>query len=966
MSDRSSHKSVPPEPPAHPSDQGDDPGPPSTASRKPQSTTQEGSSAAGPRSSNAQLTVISARQPTGAVSPTRTVPPLESASQLEGEQLGQFLLQKFIGGGGMGVVFRALDTTLNREVAVKVLSRDQSADEEALRRFRNEAQSAARLNHENIAHVHFVGEDRGVHYIVFEFIEGTNLRDRVEQQGPLPLGEAVSYTYQIALALDHASQRDVIHRDIKPSNVLITNDGKAKLVDMGLARLNQVAHTDNELTASGVTLGTFDYISPEQARDPRSADVRSDLYSLGCSFFFMLTGRPPFPEGTVLQKLLQHQADHPPDPRTSRPELPVEVTWLLSRLLAKNPAQRFQLPGQLAHELARFGESLGLHLRADPTVLVQPQADGWLARWQHHLPWAVPLAALFLIVLVMDVIWSPSPVDPAIATLPPPTEVPTDTPTLPPSSAADTPAPLAPKPANVPPDVGPLTPPADRSVPRAPPIEPDDPTTAADDDADPGLLQRAADALRATLDVDELRARAAAVPPSQTDIGPPSTTLDRRDSNPNNATQQSVPPDDRSNAEPAPAADGRLVVSPTEQGENIYASLRAACNNAQDGDVIELRFNGQIIEEPITISNVSISIRAADDHRPVVAFRPKANPVEYPPSMVSVVGGQLRAANVHWELDLDVPGPWALFETRRAELLEFSQCSFTIRNASLDGTTFHPDVAFFDVKGSPGGARPSTEPADDSPVTIEREKCVARGEATFLRDNELQPLRLNWNNGLLATSERLLEAEGGSTEPRQSGGYLRLDLRHVTAMLQRGLALLTNSQDAPYQLPVEIHTDDCILATLSDPPLIEQRGSSDIDHYQNMIQWSGQRNFFTGYEIFWRIATEATAPAAEQMDFDAWQDSTANRMQATHNVSLAWRRLPGYDRPFSAHTPHDYTLTDDDRGRPNLAVGSALDGTDAGCLRRQISMLPIEPTESSRDVTPDDEFQPFQPEPSDD
>ncbi len=118
-----------------------------------------------------------------------------------------------------------------------MLSRDQASDEEALRRFRNEAQSAARLNHDNIARVHYVGEDRGVHYIVFEFIEGVNLRDRVEQAGPLPLAEALSYTYQVAEALDHASQRDVIHRDIKPSNVLITPDGRAKLVDMGLARL---------------------------------------------------------------------------------------------------------------------------------------------------------------------------------------------------------------------------------------------------------------------------------------------------------------------------------------------------------------------------------------------------------------------------------------------------------------------------------------------------------------------------------------------------------------------------------------------------------------------------------------------------------------------------------------------------------------------------------------------------------
>lgn len=199
-----------------------------------------------------------------------------------------------------------------------------------------------------------MGEDRGLHYIVFEFIEGVNIRDLVEQRGPLPLEESLSYTYQIALALEHASSRAVIHRDIKPSNVLIAMDGKAKLVDMGLARLNQVAHTD-DLTASGVTLGTFDYISPEQARDPHHADVRSDLYSLGCSFFYMLTGRPPFPEGTVLQKLLQHQGDHPPDPRGVRPELPGEVTHIVSRLLAKNPAQRLSAAGRIDRRVGLAG-----------------------------------------------------------------------------------------------------------------------------------------------------------------------------------------------------------------------------------------------------------------------------------------------------------------------------------------------------------------------------------------------------------------------------------------------------------------------------------------------------------------------------------------------------------------------------------------------------------------------------------
>ena len=236
-----------------------------------------------------QPTVIT-KTPSLAQYPISGLHPRDMGRLLEGERLGHYELLEYVGGGGMGAVFRSHDTMLNRTVAVKVLSQEQSSDEETLRRFQNEAQSAARLDHENISRVHYVGEDRGWHYIVFEFIEGINLRDSVGQRGPLPLFDAVSYTLQISDALMHASRRDVVHRDIKPSNVLITPDGRAKLVDMGLARLHQVEPQGNDLTASGVTLGTFDYISPEQARDPRSADVRSDIYSLGLYSVFHANG----------------------------------------------------------------------------------------------------------------------------------------------------------------------------------------------------------------------------------------------------------------------------------------------------------------------------------------------------------------------------------------------------------------------------------------------------------------------------------------------------------------------------------------------------------------------------------------------------------------------------------------------------------------------------------------------------
>ena len=321
----------------------------------------------------------------------------------------------------MGAVFRATDTMLNRTVAVKVLPRDQGQDEETVKRFRNEAQSAARLDHENIARVYFVGEDGGWYFIVFEFIEGQNLRDLVADQGALSLEQSLNITLQLAAALDHAARREVVHRDIKPSNVLLTDNGRAKLVDMGLARLQPMRTGQDDLTASGVTLGTFDYISPEQARDPRTADVRSDIYSLGCTLFFMLTGRPPFARGTVLQKLLSHSAEPPPDPRSLRPDLPDDILPVLNKMLAKSPADRYGSPGELMGELLLLAERLGLPttIRAEPVwIPAGRQRPHGLVR---HLPWLVPISLMVASLLLFDSAWLAGKAEP---TEPTPYEVP--------------------------------------------------------------------------------------------------------------------------------------------------------------------------------------------------------------------------------------------------------------------------------------------------------------------------------------------------------------------------------------------------------------------------------------------------------------------------------------------------------------------------------------------------------------
>ncbi len=302
---------------------------------------------------------------------------------------------------------------LARSVALKILAPEHAADNETVARFQNEAQSAARLDHENIARVYYVGEDRGLHYIVFEFIEGVNVRDLVASRGPLPLGEAISYALQVADALAHASERNVVHRDIKPSNLLITPAGQAKLIDMGLARLRE---TDSavDLTASGVTLGTFDYISPEQARDPRNADVRSDIYSLGCTLFYMLTGRPPFVGGTMLQKLLQHQGDQPPELQQFRPELPDEVNRILRKMLAKDPRHRYATPTELVDDLIVVARAAGLRPTAPGGRTWAVHRTSIAPSYYRHLPWVISLVALIMIVIVLDRLWPylPGPANP--------------------------------------------------------------------------------------------------------------------------------------------------------------------------------------------------------------------------------------------------------------------------------------------------------------------------------------------------------------------------------------------------------------------------------------------------------------------------------------------------------------------------------------------------------------------------
>ncbi|VTR90964.1 serine threonine protein kinase : Putative serine/threonine protein kinase OS=Gemmata sp. Wa1-1 PE=3 SV=1: Pkinase [Gemmata massiliana] len=344
---------------------------------------------------------------------------------IAGRRLGHFELIEAIGSGGMAAVLKARDLELGRIVALKILPPEAARDPESVTRFKQEARSAAKLDHENVARVYFCGEDQGLNFIAFEFVEGDNLRVIIDRRGQLPPGECVRYMMQVAAGLNHAGERGVVHRDIKPSNILITPDGRAKIVDMGLARYLGSELVNGTVTQSGVTLGTFDYISPEQALDPRRADVRSDIYSLGCTFYHALTGRPPVPEGTAARKLRAHQEDDFLDPRELNPAISDELAAVLARMMMKSPGARYQTPNELISHLKGLAERLHVAdpLAHDSATKAVPAELRLLPQTPRIRPWwvlavvAVALAVVAFLVSTGDP--GPAPGIPGLASTQP-------------------------------------------------------------------------------------------------------------------------------------------------------------------------------------------------------------------------------------------------------------------------------------------------------------------------------------------------------------------------------------------------------------------------------------------------------------------------------------------------------------------------------------------------------------------
>src|SRR3954471_10157341 len=322
--------------------------------------------------------------------------PASTSSQMIGTVLsGRYRLEAKLGSGGMSTVYLPRDETLDRAVAGKVMHREMSEQADQLERFRQEARAVAKLSHPNVVAVIDAGEDKGHPYIVFEYVEGETLKQRIARLGALDTQEALAYAIEIARGLTVAHARNMVHRDIKPQNVLIDADGRAKLTDFGISRQLE----QDGMTATGRVLGTTDYVAPEQAMG-MGVDPRSDIYSLGVVLYEMLIGQVPFHADSQVGVAMKHVNEELPDVQRRRPEVSAAVALVVERATAKDPSERYQQVSEMIDDLetaleveaARAGSTTGEATSVLDAVPPPQRKLSTRARWS----WAGVIALLLI------------------------------------------------------------------------------------------------------------------------------------------------------------------------------------------------------------------------------------------------------------------------------------------------------------------------------------------------------------------------------------------------------------------------------------------------------------------------------------------------------------------------------------------------------------------------------------------
>ena len=294
------------------------------------------------------------------------------AGKYKGFFLGKFKLLGHLGSGGMSSVYLARHIVSDQLRAIKVLPRKKVADKSYLDRFYQEARIAASLNHPNVVRIYDICEEDGVHYMVMEYAKGEDLLELVNRTGPLKFADAARYIADACEGLKHAHEKELVHRDIKPANLLLGENQDVKLLDLGLALVNQEDEESLTLLYNEKVMGTADYLAPEQAINSHGVDLRADIYSLGCTLYFLLVGHPPFPKGTLAQRIANHQSVEPPSLTTLREDVPESLLEIVEAMMCKDSDERLQSCDDVQAALEHFLASEDI---PDTVTLIEPESD---------------------------------------------------------------------------------------------------------------------------------------------------------------------------------------------------------------------------------------------------------------------------------------------------------------------------------------------------------------------------------------------------------------------------------------------------------------------------------------------------------------------------------------------------------------------------------------------------------------
>ena len=745
----------------------------------------------------------------------------------QGVRIGQLEVEARIGSGGMGAVFRAVDLELSRKVALKVLHPTIAADPSLAARFRNEARACAQLSHDNIARVFFSSEENGVHFIAYEYADGLTLKQLIDQRGVLTSEVTVNYAIQATLALNHMNNAGIVHRDIKPSNIILTNNGRIKVVDLGLARRDS-NDSIGDLTVAGTTLGTFDYIAPEQARDPRSADIRSDIYSLGCTVYHMLTGQPPYPEGTALQKLLDHQGKSPPDPRLISKDVSAELAAVVQKMMNTDPDQRYQDPGQLLADLMDLAAWMGLRSVPAEGIVWRRIPVTRVRELSGSLFVTGAVIAICLTALAMHFM-----------------------------------------PSGDPPDVdendffglGQASP-TQRVA--AAPQSPNSGTPENDPSGDSASVP-----VKGSLTPANLPTEA---------VGPVATS-----GTPGTIPDVPTPPI----AVPTPPAP--FIVYHLDGPEKAAKTLQEAWADAKNGDVIELNFNGP--REALTyrlgplVSQEAqqITIRAARGYSPVIVFEGDDRPIRSTaPGQLFYLSSNLKLvlSGIHFRVRVkeDVQADqWVLFECNGTNRIDMRDCTISIENR------VSRDTAVFRLNDQTSKAYAGTTTA------IELKNVVVRGICDLVLVVDQAGGSVSAENCGFAIDGSLVDSLGSSAMVPQ--GDLVLNLNHTTSILGRPAIRMQDSQfldgrEPERTLPkLEVNSHASVYsAAVNDGVLVEVRGNAYREDLQDHLIWSGSNNLYHQYTTFWLIESGSLDGDVRPFNFNEWQ-TTWNRMTVAREVA---------------------------------------------------------------------------------